>query len=167
MKNKKLFMEYMTGLSVLHDKDITPVITEIYWKALEPFTDAQCKAAFDTAIVKNKFFPKPAELLENMEPPNKFMAQQQAGYLINAISNQEHRNPKDWKNDPTTVQLLATRFNIQRLKDVATEDEVKWIEKNFIEAYENSADYVQQDSKAKIEATKEVLKLTENIGNID
>lgn len=159
VKNRKMFQKYMTGLSELHGKDLSSVVIEMYWHALSKFSDEQCKAAFDKAIVKYKFFPKPAELIEDLQVPAQYIAQQQAAYLINEISGRGYRNPEDWKEDPTTRKLLAGRFDGERLHKDSLESDLKWIEKNFIEAYEECAEHVMLDEQLRIGATPEIKRL--------
>jgi len=64
MKNQAKFKELMTVLSELFDKPLSELITRIYWKTLDPFTDAECQNAFETLIQTSRFFPKPADFLE-------------------------------------------------------------------------------------------------------
>lgn len=64
MKDEIKFKEYLSVLSEIHDRQITPMLASVYWKVLEPFTDEQCKAAFEQVIQSARFFPKPVDLLE-------------------------------------------------------------------------------------------------------
>ena len=56
----------MVGLGEIFNKEISQVLMDIYWKALEPFSDEICAHAFNQVITTSKFFPKPAELLERI-----------------------------------------------------------------------------------------------------
>lgn len=64
MKNEKAFKESMVTLSELFDKPLSKLLFEIYWKALDPFTDEECKRAFNELALSSKFFPKPADFIE-------------------------------------------------------------------------------------------------------
>lgn len=64
MTDEIKFKEYLSVLSEIHDRQITPMLASVYWKILEPFTDDQCETAFEQVIQSAKFFPKPADLLE-------------------------------------------------------------------------------------------------------
>jgi hypothetical protein len=70
MKNKEKFKQYMTGLGELFDKIISKTLMDIYWKALESFTDEACERAFNNLISTSKFFPKPADFLEVLTGSN-------------------------------------------------------------------------------------------------
>ena len=64
MKNEVKFKEYMATLCELYDRQISKLLTDLYWKILEPFTDEQCEEAFKEIISSCRFFPKPADFRE-------------------------------------------------------------------------------------------------------
>ena len=64
MKNKKLFREYMVLLGEIHNRELSDLLLDAYWKILEPFSDDACKKSFDQLIAISKFFPKPPDFLE-------------------------------------------------------------------------------------------------------
>ena len=164
MQNKKLFLEYMAGLGELHNKELSSVLIDMYWKSLEPFSDEQCKVVFDKAVVKYRFFPKPADLVGDMDAPTACLAQQQVVYFMNAVTGREYRNPEGWDEDPTTKRLLEGRFNVDRIREDSLESDHKWIEKNFIEAYNDSSEYVDNEERLKLDAPNEVKQLAQRIG---
>lgn len=67
MKDENRFLELMTVLGEIHDRKITRLLLDVYWRVLEPFLDEACIRAFHELIRTAKFFPKPAELLEHLE----------------------------------------------------------------------------------------------------
>lgn len=64
MINKDGFMEMMAGLGELFDKSMSPALVGIYWGALQKYTDEEVRAAFTTAGLTCRWFPKPVELIE-------------------------------------------------------------------------------------------------------
>ena len=64
MKDETMFKNYMTLLGEIFGKEISDTLKTAYWSVLKPYTDGQCKAAFESVIATCRFFPKPAELLE-------------------------------------------------------------------------------------------------------
>ena len=64
MTNEDGFMELMAGLGELFDKPMSPSLVDIYWNALTKYTDEEVRAAFTTAGLTCKWFPKPVELIE-------------------------------------------------------------------------------------------------------
>ena len=112
MNNKTMFQEYMTGLGEIFGKEITDILKDIYWKALEPFTDEQCKDAFNEAFVKFKWFPKPAELIEDMikqQPKIEHKALIEANKILEHLNfNGSRVHPKT--DDPITKYLMPSQW---------------------------------------------------------
>jgi len=67
MKNKTKFREYMATLGEIHDKTISTMMLELYWKLLAKFSDAECERAFKSLIISARFFPKPVDILEAIQ----------------------------------------------------------------------------------------------------
>lgn len=67
MKDENRFRELMTVLGEIHDRQITRLLLDVYWRILESFPDEVCIRAFHELIGRAKFFPKPAEFLELLE----------------------------------------------------------------------------------------------------
>ena len=72
-KNKKEFLKFMAVLSVTFDKEITEMLSEIYWNVLKEMDIKSFIYACSMAVKTLKFFPKPIELLEiiNGSPQDK------------------------------------------------------------------------------------------------
>lgn len=64
MKDEIKFKEYMATLCELHDKTMSSILVDLFWKVLEPFTDEQCEKAFQEIIMSSRFFPKPVDMIE-------------------------------------------------------------------------------------------------------
>jgi hypothetical protein len=157
MENKQRFQEWIAGLSEVFNKDLSPALVKIYWQVLSGYSDEQCEAAFQKVLSQNEYFPKPAQLIEILNPDvSKELASLHAGYLINAIQGREYKNPKSWKDDPVTKILITGRFNIERLYRDSLESDLKWIIKDFIEAYKELSDTEQ----LQIENSGEQKRLT-------
>ncbi|NPU82986.1 MAG: hypothetical protein HPY65_00750 [Syntrophaceae bacterium] len=67
MKNDRLFKSYMLAMGEVFNKQLTPLLHSLYWKALEPFSDEDCERAFKDLIFTSKFFPKPVEFVELLQ----------------------------------------------------------------------------------------------------
>jgi len=85
VKDHKKFLLAMTMLAEVFDKEVTDALREIYWKALEPFDDAQAEKAFNAAACTLKFFPKPVELIELLEGSVRERALIQADEVLEAV----------------------------------------------------------------------------------
>ena len=161
MKNKKIFQKYMTGLGEIFYKEITDVLKNIYWKTLKPFTDEQCKTAFDCIMVKSKWFPKPAELIEAI---NQDQVKIEHKALIEANKIIEHliayggsKIPK--LNDPISQHLITKRWPYQSWATSIIESEIKWWVKEFCASYEA----YDEDPAILIEGTPELKKLASGL----
>ena len=66
MLEKSRFLELMTGLSQLYDKDLSPFALDIYYDILKDYEYPRLEKAVKQVIANNKYncIPKPAEILE-------------------------------------------------------------------------------------------------------
>lgn len=133
MKNKKLFAEYMATLSVIYDKEITKPLTDIYWKTLEPFSDEQCEAAFRNIIATCKFFPKPAELLENIRGTTENRSAKAWIKVVRAIKGIGNYASVKF-DDPVIHSVLEFMGGWDKIWDWQT-SEMVWKQKEFERLY--------------------------------
>ena len=133
-------------------------LIDSYWWVLKKYKLKQIQDAFGYALTSLKWFPKPVELIQYIEKPKELIAQTHAGYLINAVRGREYKNPDGWKEDPETKQLLQGRFDIERLHQNSMESDLKWIEKDFIEAYLDIAGFVNSGN-LQIDHTRQTKQL--------
>lgn len=139
MKNKKLFKEFMVGMGEMFEKEISNILSNLYWKAIEPFTDEQCRGAFNKAITQCKFFPKIADLVELMgggAGKLEDIAQVQADLVIKAIRHIGGYQSVDFR-DPVTKAVIVSCFGgwIKMCEELKEVDE-KWYRKDFVKFYQ-------------------------------
>jgi len=164
MKNEKTFKEFMSGIGELFNRKISDILKNMYWKTLEPFTDAQCEKAFNLVITKCKFFPKPADLIEFIEGSQKQIEQQgdnKALIFANEIINHLHTHgsrifPK--LNDKIAKNLMTKRWPYHEWASTVIEDELKWWVKEFCEAYKS---YSEIETHELIRVPEDVKKLVD------
>ena|SRR3990167_8007559 len=67
--DKNRFLELMTGLSQLYDKDLSPFALDIYYDIFKDYGFPQLEKAVKQVIANNKYncIPKPAEILEYLD----------------------------------------------------------------------------------------------------
>ena len=67
MLNKKIFSQYIVALQSLYDKELSEVLMELYYKALEGLTDEQFKNGINKLIKTRVYakFPQPGEILQS------------------------------------------------------------------------------------------------------
>jgi len=139
MKNRKVFKEFMVGLGLTFDKEVSEPLMEIYWNALKQFTDEQCRAAFNKSVVQCKFFPKPIELIElTGSGPGKIedIAQVQADLVIKSIRQIGGYQSVDFR-DPVTKSVITNCYGgwIKLCEEQLEADE-KWLRKDFVKYYQ-------------------------------
>jgi len=163
MKNKIKFQENMSLISVIFDKVIPNTAIDIYWEVLKPYSDDECINAFKYVLGNNKFFPKPADLIEFLREKEKAVeknkAIQEADNILKHLKyNGASKIPVF--NDPVTKYLMKTRWRWYQWASTVLDSELKWWHKEFVAAY-NSYDATQ--IKQIGTPIKKVSKLIENI----
>lgn len=64
------FIELLTGMAAVHNKNLSKAVIDIYWQALARFTLADVKHALQTHVNHpdgGQFFPKPADIIRLLE----------------------------------------------------------------------------------------------------
>ncbi len=135
MKNESKFKEYIATLCELHDRTMSKLITDLYWKVLEPFTDEQCEAAFKEIIYSCKFFPKPADFREVLcgKKENKAIG----AWLEVLIAVKRIGNYQSVKfSDPAIHSIINAMGGWPQLAGTMEDKDVKWKQKEFERLYE-------------------------------
>ena len=134
MRDEIKFKEYLTALCELHDKTISKLLTDLYWKILEPFTDEECEAAFKELIYSSRFFPKPAEFREILCGKKEHQATAAWIEVLNAVAR--IGNYKSVKfSDPVIHSVIKVMGGWPQLCTMESKDE-KWKQKEFERLYE-------------------------------
>jgi len=134
MKNEIKFKEYMATLCELHDRTMSKLLTDLYWKVLEPFTDEECESAFKEIIYSNKFFPKPADFREVLCGKKENKATMAWLEVLNAVAR--IGNYKSVKfNDQLIHSVINAMGGWPQLCLMESNDE-KWKQKEFERLYE-------------------------------
>ena len=156
--DKTKFLNIMNQAAIVFEKDLSTDFINIYWQIFKCYELNQFSNAMNTIIRKQRFFPRPVDILELLEGSKEYLAQELAGYLTNSIIGKEYKNPAGWQDDPTAKKLLRGRFNVERLRENSWERDLRFIEKDFIEAYLDTYEF--SDNENKIIEFKEIKKLT-------
>lgn len=134
MKNEIKFKEYMATICELFDKSLSKLLTDLYWKVLEPYTDEQCEKAFKEIIYSSRFFPKPADFIEAIEGTKKDRATEawlDVLETIKRVGNYQSIRFAD-ASIHSVVNAMGGWPELCRM----TGDEVKWKQKEFERLYE-------------------------------
>lgn len=138
MKDQVLFKNWMAMLGEAFDREISKNLSNLYWIALNQFTDEQCESAFKQASVSCKFFPKPAELIELINGPKgniDDIAMVQANAVINAMKNVGAYKSVVF-DDPITMAVIQQGYGgWQKMCADSNEDQNKWFRMEFAKIY--------------------------------
>ena len=134
MKNEVKFKEYMTLLCELHDRVLSDMMKDLYWKILEPFTDEQCEKAFKEIIYSSRFFPKPADFRDVLCGRKENKATEAWIEVLIAVAR--IGNYKSVKfSDPAIHSVINAMGGWPQLCIMEKADE-KWKQKEFERLYE-------------------------------
>jgi len=134
MKNEVKFKEYMATLCELYDRQISKLLTDLYWKILEPFTDEQCEEAFKEIIYSCRFFPKPADFLDVLQGKKQHQATAAWLKVLNAVARIGNYQSVKF-SDPVIHSVINAMGGWPQLC-MMSNDEVKWKQKEFERLYE-------------------------------
>jgi hypothetical protein len=121
----------MTTVSEVFDKTLSETLMDVYWKALEPFTDEQCEKAFSEVIVSSRFFPKPVDIIEKMQKEDK--ATEAWVQVLKAMQHIGTSNTPKF-HDPainSTIEVMGGWMQFARME---IEDQ-RWQRKEFEDLY--------------------------------
>lgn len=167
MKNEKTFKEFMSGIGELFDKKISDTLKNMYWQALKPFTDIQCSQAFNIAITRCKFFPKPADLIEFIIGNSKQVEQNKDDKALvivnNIISHLKTCGARVFPEikDPIAKHLMTKRWPYHLWAATVVESELKWWSKEFCDAYKTYTE--SGDVPFEITANENIKKLAGSV----
>jgi len=133
MKSKVEFSKFMSIIAEMFEKTLSEALTGVYWKALEPFTDDQCKKAFSEVILSSRFFPKPVDIIEAIHGNRGEVAMLAWEKVYGAICQIGAYQSVQF-DDPvihSTIELMGGWVELCKMK---TED-VKWKQVEFEKIY--------------------------------
>lgn len=133
MKDERKFKEFMIVLFELFDKPMSEMLMSIYWKTLEPFTDAECQKAFETVIATARFFPKPVDFIEALQGKEEDRAAR--AWLLVAHAIRRVGNYKSVKFvDPAIHSVIQDMGGWVKLCDTLEKD-MTWRQREFENLY--------------------------------
>jgi len=135
MLNKDKFIELLSGLGELYDKQITEAMFDIYYEALKDFSFEQISGAAMKCVKTHKYntLPKPAEILEWLEgsiEDKAYIAWTQAHM---AVVKYGHYDTVEFA-DPIISNVIQELGGWMLFSDIKTTELPFW-EKRFREFY--------------------------------
>lgn len=133
MKDEPKFKEYMAALCELHDKSLSQLLINLYWKTLEPFTDNDCERAFKELIFSSKVFPKPVDFIETLKGKKQDQGTLAWLTVVKALRKIGPYQSVTF-DDPVIHSIIEAMGGWIKLGTV-TEDELKWKQREFERLY--------------------------------
>lgn len=141
-----MFGEFILAIGEMFDKEISDVLRQLYWNSLEPFTDEQCKKAFNEIILSSRFFPKPVDIIEAIRGTQGNRATEAWIQTLNAIRRIGTYQSVKF-DDPVIHAVIEHMGGWPEMGNMLV-DEEKWKQKEFerlypiMEARGNLPDYL-------------------------
>ena len=133
MKDKARFLNLMMTLGEIHNRQISDSLMEIYWITLEKFDDPECENVFHKLIYELKFFPKPADFVEQLVGAESDKAMEAWLKVVEAIRRYGNYQSVSF-DDRVIHSCIEAMGGWPKLCEVL-EDDLKWREKEFLRLY--------------------------------
>ena len=136
MDDKGKFANTMVAMGELYDKELSPVLVNMYWTSLREFSDDDVSHAFHVAMMTLKWFPKPSELREIITGNGSEQAHCAWADVIKAIERGAGHRLIDSKKLAPEIETLVTELGgWRRLAGMFYRD-LDFLKKDFIELYQ-------------------------------
>lgn len=132
MTNKKKLNEFLAAMGELYKREISKVLSQVYWQALKDYSNEEVNIAFSRVLSECTFFPVPAEIIKRIPGAQRAPIE----YWGKVISGLEcGKMPKE-----PEVQEVIKYLGGWNWLQTQTYDELIWIEKRFNEYFEVGTD---------------------------
>ena len=136
MKDLIRFKKCMAGLGEVFGKEITGVMSDVYWEVLRPFSDSVCVKAFNQAIVNCRFFPRPSELLEFIKPSGDMESEAQLAWTDVEKAVKKHGPYASVRFENKVIHgVIDAMGGWVEFQDVSSMDKWNWVRVHFIKLY--------------------------------
>ncbi len=123
----------------LYDKEPKPDVLAVFVNMLIEFEIDAIKAAINKIVRESKFIPKPADLIEilNPKPSEDSLKVYAANESDRVVESIRRHNSDCLEGDEITCYLMNTRWRLSREQDYMLEKDIPWFKKEFVEMYLN------------------------------
>lgn len=137
MKNFEVFRKMMMELSEIFDKPLNETKVGAYWKYLEKYTDEQVSLAYGE-LMEGKFFPRPNSFKEIIEGATSHHSHEAWQEVLSMAGNHGAYASINFIDNkiPDAIRAAGGWNEIC----VCPKRELHWLEKKFIERYEDQED---------------------------
>ena len=140
--DRKDFLQVFMPLVEVWDREMSSALIELYFRALEPWPLEQVKAAIVRSLRECRFFPKPAEIVEQIQAAGgrlEDVALTEAHKVLEAVARHGGGVSVCFDNPCTQAVIHAQFGGWVLLCDTLTEAERKWFLRDFTAAYQACA----------------------------
>ena len=128
------FATYLTGTAEVFDAQLSKVKIDFYFNALKDLTIAEINTAINHIVRTSRFFPKPAEIREAVYGKPEDRAVIAVDKIQNALRGVGGYQTICF-DDPIIHLIIQNYGGWVKLSDI-TQDEWKWLKKEFIKHYQ-------------------------------
>jgi hypothetical protein len=145
----------------VYDKPLTKSVVALWLNILDGFGIDAIADAFTTHIKTQRWFPRPAEILEQLEARQLAPVDRATNMAATIIAWLRTNGAKKFPQglDGTAERLMRTRWDYYTWGSVVIDAELNWWAKDFIAAYQAEA---AAESYGWIEAPDRLKNLAEN-----
>lgn len=140
--DKKRFMELMTGIAEMFERNVSNALLKAYFNALSPYTIQQVETAVNMHVTDpdaGQWMPKPADIIRHITGSQKdreqeieSIAQMQWSNVLMAIRRTGSARTPKFK-DPYTQAIISTWGWVDTC--ALTQEKLTWKAKEFVRTY--------------------------------
>ena len=132
MKEKE-FATALTVVAALYNHSISSEVMKIYYEVLKQFEIKDIKKALARHVETSKFFPKPSEIIEIINPPEDLDLKAEGAWLKLREGIREHGYYNSIEfDDPVIHSVIRSMGGWPRVSD---REQDTWMKKEFIDTY--------------------------------
>lgn len=133
MDNKQTLVQAMTVAAVATGKELTQEVFTVYWELLQEYPIEDVDAAFRHLAKTSKWFPKVAEIIDQItpaEPDTEQVAIAEWDSVV--LMLKDSRNARS--SNPITERVVKDLGGYWHLGNLSM-DELKWQQREFVRRY--------------------------------
>jgi hypothetical protein len=143
----KGFLSIMNRAAIAFDVELSEQRQKVYWDIFKQYSVGEFSGAMNQVVRSCKFFPKPAEILEFMGGNVSLHdeATKEAMLVIEAMRRIGGYSTVKFSNPATNAVVMQGFGGWQKLCDESTEENNKWLIKDFVNIYKSyRASHIEQ-----------------------
>lgn len=145
LSDMKGFCEFMVVVGEIYSTEINEVKIQVYFNCLKIYNIEQIKEAFNTHIKNSKYFPKPSEIIEYIEPKKDIEVIVNKAWLklLKGIDKYGYYDSVVF-DDPVIHSCINAMGGWMKVSD---REQDTWMHKDFAEFYKSYKDKLYHHEK--------------------